>query len=465
MRLDLDTICRQINGELMGDNRVVVNGISTDSRLISPGSLFVALKGENFDGHDYVAQAFAKGAAAAVVERNETWTPESLRGKGLIKVPDTLLGLQKIAACWRTNFAIPLIAITGSVGKTTTKDLIASCLGITYNTLKTQGNYNNDIGLPLTLLRLNEEHQAAVVEMAMRQRGEIGRLSRIAKPTVAVIINAEPVHLETLGTIENIIRAKCEILEGLAKEGFALVNGDNPELVKIARSLCSRVLTFGQEPSCDYQIVKAEADIQGMTISARLIDHQMDFQMLLPSLRLAHNVIAAVAVAHQLGLGYEAIKKGIAKFSPTGNRLNIIKTSQGGLVINDTYNANPVSMANALETAHQLDNENRLVAVLGDMFELGSFETEGHLKVGEKAALCNPKALIAIGERAKIIAQGAIQAGMPREQVFWCHSKEEGLKALINVANAEDIIIFKASRGMQMETLAQEWIRRNNGEA
>jgi UDP-N-acetylmuramoyl-tripeptide--D-alanyl-D-alanine ligase len=187
--------------------------------------------------------------------------------------------------------------------------------------------------------------------------------------------------------------------------------------------------------------------------------------MLLPSLRLAHNVIATVAVAHQLGLGYEAIKKGIAKFSPTGNRLNIIKTSQGGLVINDTYNANPVSMANALETAHQLDNENRLVAVLGDMFELGTYEAEGHLKVGEKAALCNPKALIAIGERAKLIAQGAIQAGMPREQVFWCHSKEEGLKVLINLANAKDIVLFKASRGMQMETLAQEWIRRNNGEA
>lgn len=454
MQTDLAFVCQATQGILIaGQETAPITGVATDSRTLSAGDLFFALAGENFDGHDYLPQAFAKGAAGAVISKSlllpdQTW--------GLIKVEDTLQALQDLASSWRDRFDIPLIAVTGSVGKTTTRDIIAGCLSTYYETLRTEANYNNDIGLPLTLLRLEDRHQAAVVELAMRGRGEIQRLARICRPTAAVITNVEPVHMETLGSLDNIAAAKCEILEKV--RDFALINGDNLYLQKAAEDYSCPKYTFGYNNICDFQMLQVTVDQQGLQIQVRLIDKPATFNFPVPSRRLALNVLAGVATAYLYGLDNDLIQTGLGQYSPTGNRLNIIRLSQGGILINDTYNANPVSMAAALETGKELSQGERFVAVLGDMFELGDYEQEGHRMVGKQAALLGVDMLITIGERARYIADEAVRCGLPAHQVHYFPDKESSQALLRGQVSQRDTVLFKASRGMQLETLIQAWL-------
>ncbi|NLB89532.1 MAG: UDP-N-acetylmuramoyl-tripeptide--D-alanyl-D-alanine ligase, partial [Syntrophomonadaceae bacterium] len=235
--LTLDFIVHSCQGEKLGTSNPIINKIATDSRQeMNSHTLFIALKGENHDGHKFIQDAFNKGACAAIVSDKNTLDIDKLENKSIIVVDDTLSALQRIAKSYRQQFAIPIVAITGSVGKTTTKEILSSLLNGTFNTLYTEGNFNNDIGLPLTIFRMEEYHEAAVVEVAMRARGEISRLVDIARPSCAIITNVEPVHLETLGSIENIAKAKCEVLETLTNEDFAIINGDNDLLIEIANT-------------------------------------------------------------------------------------------------------------------------------------------------------------------------------------------------------------------------------------
>ncbi len=460
MNLSLATICKNINGKLLtGNPELNINSIETDSRKITAGSLFFALKGENFDGHDYVTQAFSAGASAAVISRYIDIGPSELHDKALIKVDDTLQALQDLARFYRQLFDIPVIAVTGSVGKTTTKDLIYSCLNTRLKVMKTEANFNNDIGLPLTVFRLERGYEAAVLEMAMRGKGEILRLAKIARPTCSIITNVEGVHLETLGSLENIADAKCEILTFLEEQHFALINGDNEILLRAASNYPCRLYTFGFNDICDFKINEIKSDTRGMHIYMHLMGQPAQFDFPIPSKRMASNIAACVGVAFLMEIDIDSIRAGLEAYKPTGNRLNITRFAEGGALINDTYNANPLSMSAALETGREIAGDGKLLAVLGDMFELGEHEIEGHLEVGKKAAALKLDTLVAVGNLARYISRGALEAGMAAEKVHHFKDKSSSIKFIQQIFNKRDTIIFKASRGMQLETLVDELLQ------
>ena len=455
MQVSLEFVCRSINGRIIeGNNKQVITSVTTDSRRVEEGALFIALAGERFDGHDFVQTAMEQGARAAVVSRAiDIYRAEN---KTLILADDTLRALQALAASYRRYFEIPVIAVTGSVGKTTIKDLLALYLSSIWKTLKTQGNYNNDIGLPLTLLQLDESYEVAVVEMGMGALGEIQRLATIARPQFAIITNVEPVHLESLGSLENIARAKCEVLSEIPEDGFALINGDYELLIEKAKEYSCRKYTFGYNSDCDFQVVDCQTSDIGMEIEMRWHNQLDTLFFPLPAQRLALNIVAAAAMALLLGINMESIKSSLLNYKPSGNRLNIINLEGGGAVINDTYNANPVSMAAALETGRELTTSGKYLAVLGDMFELGSLETEAHLNVGQIAYSSGVDLLVTVGDLAQDIARGALEAGMNPKQVRYFPTKAECLEFLQDRINNTWTMLFKGSRGMQLETLVEE---------
>lgn len=453
MKLSLQYICSSLGGVLLqGNPGMLIEAISTDSRRIPPNSVFFALSGERFDGHDYLEQAFAAGAAAVCIN-DASKAPSNWPDRGIIKVADTLKALQDLAYAYRQQLSIPVVGVTGSVGKTNTKELTALCLEGAFSTFKSSGNYNNDIGLPLSILSIGGQHQAAVVEMAMRGPGEIRRLARIARPNYAVITNVEPVHLETLGTIENIARAKCEILEEIAEGGLALVNGDNPVLVETSRNYPVKKYYFGYNPSCDLRILSVVCNKEGIDIETVMFDKREIIYCPLPSRRLAGNVVAAAATAALMGVGLDKCRAQLLKYLPGDKRLNLKRNQAGGVIIDDTYNANPLSMTAALECGSEITAPGKYIAVLGDMFELGNSEREGHLEVGRRAAACRVDVLVAVGERAAYIAKGARESGLPDSRVHHFLSKADAQEFLKQLINPQDKILFKASRGMEMETL------------
>lgn len=459
--LTLDFIIQSCDGEKLGTSNPIINKIVTDSReAMNNNTLFIALKGEKHDGHKFVQDAFNKGACAAIVSDKNALDINNLNGKSIIVVDDTLTALQNIAKSYRQQFNIPIVAITGSVGKTTTKEILSCLLNGTFNTLYTEGNFNNDIGLPLTIFRMENSHEAAVVEMAMRARGEISRLADIARPSCAIITNVEPVHLETLGSLENIARAKCEVLETLTNKEFALINGDNDLLVEIANTYPCKKYTFGYNQVCDCKIVEVSTDNTGINIKADIFEENVELFFPVPAPKLAINVVAAAAVAFLLGVDLKDIVKRIEGYKPAGSRLKMINLPEGGLIIDDTYNANPVSMQAALETANKLKGSRRFVAVLGDMYELGNYERKGHYKVGALAAQNEVDLLLTVGSLAYHIAEGAINAGMDNNNVYHFNDKTECLYYLQHNLKGTDVVLFKASRGMRLETLIEGWINK-----
>lgn len=463
MKLDLEFVITSMNGKLLGGDRANwAEGVATDSRQVKPGQVFFALRGDRFDGHDYVEAALQAGAAAVVISQPER-LPIGPNPVAVIMVQDTLVALQELAAKYRQLFSLPIVAVTGSVGKTTTKDMLADCLAADYQTLKTPGNFNNEIGLPLTLLSLETVHGAAVVELAMRAPGEISHLARILRPTYAIITNVEPVHLETMGSLENIAKAKCELLEFIAQDKFALINGDNELLVKTAQPFPLVKYTFGFNSTCDLQILRVDLTDGGMNVTLRWWDRIDNFFFPIPAPKLAPNLAAAAGTAYLMGLSPESIQESLSHYIPSGNRLHITHLAAGGAVINDTYNANPVSMAAALEVCKDISAGRRMVAVLGDMLELGDYEIEGHLQVGKTVAALELDMLVTIGPRAAYIGRGAKLNGMAPERIKHYPSRAESLPGLSSYAGPQDVVLFKASRGMGLEILVHDWLLAVNG--
>ncbi len=455
----LDFIIKSCQGRKLGQASPIIKQIIIDSRQeINTNTLFIALEGDRFDGHDFVAEVLSNGASVAIVSSLDKLKTAELKDKVLILVEDTLQALQQIAKAYRQEFKIPLVAITGSVGKTTTKELLHHCLKTTYKTLSTKGNYNNDIGLPLTLLGIEEQHDLAVVEVAMRGLGEISRLVNIARPTCAIITNAELVHLEHLGNIDNVIKAKCEVLETLSAQDFALVNGDNLPLLKRANTYPCRIYTFGYNDDCDFKLVEISSDKTGLFITVQILQEKAKLKFPISAPKLALNIVAAIGAAYILGVPLQESISQIGSYVPTENRLQITYLPEGGILINDTYNANPLSMQAALETASNLKGNNRLVAVLGDMFELGSYEEKGHLEVGGYVVANHVDKLITIGNRAEFIAKGAIAEGMDESNIYHFPNKSESLSYLRHNLKKTDVVLFKASRGLELENLINDWL-------
>jgi len=444
-------IAREVRGWLVGDGGAAVTGVSVDSREVGPGDLFVAIRGERTDGHLYVRDAFERGAAAALVERRDSKAPP--RGRAVVVVEDSLRAMGELAAAHRRRHDVVMVGITGSVGKTTTKDMAAAALSTRWTTLKTFENYNTEIGLPLTLFELEPRHEAAVVEMGMRGPGQVGWLARIAAPLVGVVTNVEPVHLELLGSLEEIAAAKAELVKALPRDGTAVLNAASPALREAAAGLECRVVYFGDDPAATVRAEDVSADGGGVAFTLVVEGERTAVHLPVPGRHNVENALAAAAAAWSLGLEPEAIARGIESFSPTGMRMQIVNAS-GIVIIDDTYNASPVSTRAALSALLDVAG-GRTVAVLGDMLELGAYAVEGHREVGREAARLGVDVLVAAGDLAREAAREAVRSGMEEDAVHVCDDNEDAARAVAALVRDGDTVLVKGSRGSHMEVVVR----------
>lgn len=449
--ITLEQLLKAVHGSLLGefsDLKFPVAQVDTDSRTIHRGALFIPLVGDRFDGHAYIGSALESGAAGCLSARE--WD-SYLPGKFYVKVEDTQKALRDLAVWYKGRFNIPCIGVTGSVGKTTAKDMLAAVLGVQYKVLKTEGNFNNNIGLPLTLLKLNSSHQVAVLEMGMDGPGQIDYLADIVQPDVGVITNIGDAHIELLGSRENILRAKCELLPHIKEGGTIILNGDDALLAGLRGKTCVPAVFCGQSMDCDYRAQPMGGD--GVShIHCRLITPRMDREVKIPALgeHMIYPALIAAAVGERFGLTPDQIEEGISQFVPTRMRMNILHREAGITILDDTYNANPQSMRAAISVLADSHGGFK-AAILGDMLELGPFAPALHTGVGEYLGEVQIDCLIAVGQLAEYIAQGARDAGVP--QVIQCQDREEAKAVLPQVLCPNCTVLVKASRGMKLEEI------------
>jgi len=449
--LILGEVVKNIQGTLIqGKAACRITGVSIDSRKVKPGDLFFAFPGEHFDGHDFVVSAFEAGAVGAVISHPVIGVPAEMP---LVMVSDPLDALQELGRYYRSLFAIPVIGVTGSIGKTTTKDLVSGVLSQRFRVLKSEGNYNNEIGLPLTLMRLNRSHQVAVLEMAMRGKGEIAALCKLSSPVVGVITNIGKAHLELLGSQEAIAEAKGELLDALPPEGCAVLNAGDPWQQRLAQRVQCDVVFYGTKGE---SAIKAREitlhGLQGVDFVLETPAGEVFCSLPLPGRHNIDNALAAAAVGYRFGLSLQEIASGLESAALTGMRLEVKEGIMGSRIIDDTYNANPASTVAALEFLATADS-GRKIAVLGDMYELGAESLSGHRQVGEKAAELKIDCLCAIGKLAREIAAGAALAGMSQGQIHVFDHKGEAISFLRSFLKKGDLVLVKGSRGMQMEEI------------
>ncbi len=455
--MTINRIAEACNGECQNcDESIVAVEVLTDSRKICENSVFVALRGEKFDGHNFVAAALNAGAVCCIVDKEF----ENADNLPVIVVDDTYKALRDVATYYRSLFQIPAVAITGSVGKTSTKDMISCVLEKRYSVMKTQGNFNNEIGLPLTVFRISNENEIAVFEMGMSAFGEISRLTRIAAPETAVITNIGFSHIEHLGSQENILRAKLEILEGLPKDdGTVILNGDDKLLWETVGGLPYETLTYGIENrACDIVAVnvkkypdrtsfdvKADGEIYNITVNAPGVHH-------------VYNALAAILTGEKYNMSMENIIEGIADFKPEGMRQNI-ETLNNFILIKDCYNASPTSMKSGLEVLSVTkpkrgDVPFRRVAVLGDMLELGDYSETAHMEVGRLTSEYDLDCLVAVGPHAEFVAKGAIEGGFSSSEIYVFYDNNTAKAHIMDIIKENDVVLFKGSRGMMLEEIA-----------
>ena len=452
--ITLGQLVDAVHGTLLGelDNRnVPISQVDTDSRSIRPGSLFIPLAGERFDGHAYLNAALESGAAGCLTAQERD---RYLPGKFYVKVEDTLKALRDLAAWYKGRFDIPFIAVTGSVGKTTAKDMLAAVLGVRYKVLKTEGNFNNAVGLPLTLLRLNGEDQVAVIEMGMDGPGQIDYLADIVKPDVGVITNIGDAHIERLGSRENIFKAKCELIPHIKPGGLLVLNGDDGLLAALKGNTPVPTVFFGRQEGCDCRAQPTGGD--GLShIHCRIITPSMDRDVKIPALgdHMIYPALIAAAAGERFGLTPDEIELGLGQFVPTRMRMNVLRRGEGITILDDTYNANPQSMRAAISVLADSQGSYK-AAILGDMLELGPFAPALHSGVGECLGQLGIDCLLAVGQMAEHIAQGARDSGVP--QVLHCRSREEAKALLPQLVRPDSTILLKGSRGMRLEELTAQ---------
>ncbi|MFZ7104948.1 MAG: UDP-N-acetylmuramoyl-tripeptide--D-alanyl-D-alanine ligase [Peptococcaceae bacterium] len=455
--LTLQNLAKLLGARYQGATNIIPKGVAIDSRNVRPGDLFFALQGENTDGHHFVDKAFANGAVGAVI--NNIGLISMVDSKNLLICEDPLRFLQDLAKLVRQNVNIPVIAVTGSTGKTTTKDLVYSVLKEEFITLKTQGNYNNELGLPVTLCSITKEHTAVVLEMGMRGLGQIAFLCELAKPTQGIITNIGLVHAELLGSQEEIARAKAELLSFIPAGGAVFLNSNDQELLGNLSAACQgRIIWYGLDDRADIYAENVQVSEQGSSFSVVWAGESCPIELKIPGEHNIQNALAAVGVGRSLGVSWESIKKGLAAAELTSMRLQIEMNSRGVKIIDDTYNANPAAMKAALQVLAEIDGK-RKTAVLGDMYELGSYEEQSHKEIG--AAVVDEKInrLVAVGELGRLIGLGALEAGMKEESVCFAPSNEEALNYLENFLEEGDTVLIKGSRGMKMESIVKGLMR------
>lgn len=452
MRLSIDEVLEATGGRLMNGSGNIVTGVSTDSRTLMPGDLFFALRGEKHDGHDHVGGVFSRGASGVVVDRDVPLLGTTLR------VADTLQALGDLAHAWRRRFRIPVVAITGSNGKTTTKDMTAALLAARYRVLKTHGNFNNLIGLPLTIFRMQEGDGVAVLEMGMNRPGEIDRLARIAEPRIGVITNIARAHLAGLGSLSRIARAKAELLAHIPKEGVAVLNADDPYLKKIKVS--SRRVTFGRKRLATFRAteekVLGRTGLGGLSFAVKIRGKKEVFRLPVIGLHNISNALAAIAVADHLGVPPVDMRRALASFQTEKKRMEVLSLPGGIDLINDCYNANPDSMAAALRFFKESSpSGRRRVAILGDMLELGEQSVRWHRELGAQASRQDVNLLFAVGSHAGDILRGIGPKARKKMRTFVFGSVEEAAPVIARSLRSGDIVLIKGSRGMKMERITE----------
>ncbi len=426
---------------------IAVSGVSIDSRKIEPGNLFVPFKGENVDGHKYVEDSIRKGAAAALWQKDVPNPPEDLP---ILLVDDCLTALQELARKYRQELAVKVVGITGSNGKTTTKDMTAALLSLQYKVKKTEGNYNNHIGLPLTVLGLDEDTEIAILEMGMSARGEIEFLTKLACPDAVIITNIGESHLLDLGSREGIAEAKLEILSGLRKGGLAVLNGDEPLLADRISQYQEQfqIQTFGRSDRNTIYPVEIIPDNGGSHFKTNLSEQSFALPVL--GTHNILNALAAMAIARYFSIPFEKMGEGLAAIKLTHMRMELVSGKHGEKIINDAYNASPTSMRAAIELAANLQGFEDRILVLGDMLELGPQEKQFHEKIGEGLDPAKINLLFTYGELGQEIAKGARKV-LGGDKVFAYQDKQELVNELIQHMKDKTLVLVKASRGMKLE--------------
>ncbi|MBZ0273905.1 UDP-N-acetylmuramoyl-tripeptide--D-alanyl-D-alanine ligase [bacterium] len=457
----IEFVVRATGGRLVaappGYADLTFDRVSTDSRTIGEGELFVALDGPNFDAADFLADAVEKGAAAVIVAGDVAVHDVLAKRAAFVAVPDTLAALGDLAHAHRELFAAPVVAITGSTGKTTTKDMLGAILTRHFgeDVLITEGNFNNLIGMPLTLLRLRAHHRAAVLELGMSMRGEMRRLARIARPDIGVVTNVAEAHMERLPNIEAVAAAKRELVEDLDEKRAAVLNADDPRVAAMASGARFRVVTFGVDNPADVRgedIRVAGAD--GIRFTLAMDDARTPVTMSVIGRHNVHNALAAAAASRELGVPAETIALGLEAFRPAAMRLRVLNILNVR-VLDDTYNASPRSMDAALSTLAELAGGGRKIVVVGDMKELGAESEAAHRRLGRHVAKIGADRLFAIGEYAHFVAEGAIEENMDAGRIVRAENHQAIVEALRDLAAAGDTVLVKGSRAMRMECVVK----------
>lgn len=448
--INLQDVVEAVQGKILsGDvqNKQILS-VATDSRVHMPQGLFVAIKGEKLDGHKYIESAKESGAIAALVSQE---LEQYVDGIVYIKVENTVIGLQDLASWYRNKFNIPVVAITGSVGKTTTKDMIASVLERKYNILKTKENLNSDIGAPKTILGLNKSHEIAVVEMGMDRLRQIASISKILKPDTAVITNVGVAHLEYLKTRENILKAKCEVFENMdEKTSLVILNKDNDMLATVNNNF--KKVWYGKDSSSDIYVENVVVDYNSGVVKSEVYVENKKYDLVIPGLseHLVYAAMSAIAVGLRYKMTVQEILDGISKYTHTKMRMDIYKLQDNMLVIDDTYNANPDSMKSLIDTVTKADKVNK-IAILGDMFELGEDSVNLHKQVLEYGIMQGVNKIIVTGENMKQAVKH-IKNG----KIITFENKQDLIDNLSEVVEKDSVIAIKASRGMRFEDITEK---------
>jgi len=457
----IEALCKQRPNNA---EKVITQAV-IDSRVAIPGCIFFALQGERVDGHDYIGHAFEQGASFALVEKDMSaqfhqldlrQVPDEqalaeLEEPACLLVDNTITALQTIAKFWRSRLDVVVVGITGSVGKSTTKELVAEVLSHRYPTLKNEGNYNNEIGLPITILSLTEGHRRAVLEMGFYVPGEIRFLCDIARPKIGVVTNIGTVHAERAGSQEMIAAGKAELVESLPKDGVAILNFDDPLVRAMAEKTSAQVMFYGLNDQADVWADQVEGlGLEGIRFRLHYRNETLYLRVPMLGRHSVHTALRAAAVGLADGLDWQEIISGL-RFGHMQLRLMAVRSSSGALLLDDTYNASPQSTLAALNLLEELDG--RRIAVLGDMLELGQYERQGHEMVGIRASEI-AEMLITVGPRSHIIAESARTAGMPPERIVEVEDTQTATEALTKILGPDDVVLIKGSRGMRMDAIA-----------
>ena len=435
---------------LIGNENDMLRGVSTDTRRLKGGELFIAIKGEKFDGHNFILDAISRGAGGVLVQEGCVSNLNSKRHDiSFICVPDSITALGDIAFYHRARFNIPFIGITGSNGKTTTKEMTSAILSKKFTVLKNFGTENNHIGVPLTLMRLDSTHNVAVMEMGTNHIGEIRRLSEIARPTIAIITNIGPSHLEYLQDVQTVLKAKCEILGCMDQNAKVILNADDELLNGLKPDL--KVVKFGFNKDLDFFAEGLETDADGINFR---LNGKWDIKLGVVGRHSIYNALGAIAASWDFGVSIDEIREALREFRGPNMRMEV--KSVGDIkIINDSYNSNPLSMKHAIEVLRDMTAKGRKILVAGDMLELGNLAGRFHHLVGRQAAESGIDLIVAVGKLAEHVAKGAQEAGMSQKKITLCNLTKEASQALTNLIKKGDIVLVKGSRAMKMEQIVE----------